>query len=252
MLISVSELACSQGGFSLGIPEWAISAGEFCVLLGRNGAGKSTLLKVLAGDLQAEGEILLLGKPLADWPYRDRARQVAVLPQASELNFAFVAEEVVALGAIPLELHWRSMQQAVHLAMVQADCTDLKGKPYPQLSGGEKQRVHFARVLLQLSQAEQPPLLLLDEPTSAQDLKQQHHILKQAVQLSRDKDYGVLAVLHDLNQALGYAHRCTLMQDGRIVADGQPDAVLTPEKVSEHWGHPVSYATTASGQRLLC
>ncbi len=251
-VLSLTEVSAQTGNFALVVPQWFAEAGEFSVLLGRNGAGKSTLLKVIASEIPSEGSVSLHGQPGNDWHAMERARHVAVLPQVSELNFAFRAEEVVALGATPLDLGWRALADACRRFMTMTDCQHLADKPYPQLSGGEKQRVHLARVLLQLSQAEREPLLLLDEPTSAQDLRQQHLVLDLARDLCHRQDYAVVAVLHDLNQALRYSDQCTLLDGGRIVATGRPDLLLTPTQVNDLWKFPVQYARTASGHQVLC
>ncbi len=250
-MLQLENIELERGGFSLGLEGWQASGGEFHALLGRNGAGKSTLLKLVAGEVRFCGAVRLHGRLWQDWDSAARARHLAVLPQASQLSFAFTAGEVVALGATPLALGWRQLQQEIRRTMALACCETLVDKPYPRLSGGQKQRVHLARVLLQLSQAEQAPLLLLDEPTSAQDLGQQHSVLETARALAHDRGYGVVAVLHDLNQALRYADRCSLLDAGRIVREGRPDAVLTPDCVQAFWDYPAEYARCDSGQRHI-
>jgi iron complex transport system ATP-binding protein len=174
-----------------------------------------------------------------------------VLPQASELNFPFSAAEVVSLGKMPLNLGWREARQAVRRVMEQTDTARFADKDYRRLSGGERQRVHLARVLLQLGQAERAPVLLLDEPTSAQDLGQQHAILGLARGLANERGYGVVAVLHDINLSLRYAHRISLMQSGRLVECGDPRQVLTADTVSRYWGFPVEAYHNDDGARLL-
>lgn len=250
-MLNVHDLDVRQGQFSLAVDRWHADAGEFHALLGRNGAGKSTLLKVIAGELRFRGDVTLHGRSLRAWEPGARARHLAVLPQASQLTFGFSAEEVVSLGATPLKLGWRALQQQVQRVMVSACCDDLAGKPYPALSGGEKQRVHLARVLLQLSQAEQAPLLLLDEPTSAQDLGQQHRLLECVRTLCRERGYGLVAVLHDLNLALRYTDRCTVLQGGEVVCEGSPDMALTPDTVGQYWGYSAEYAVSPNGRRQL-
>ncbi len=250
-MLLLEQVALERGGFGLEVGEWRAHGGELHALLGRNGAGKSTLLRVLAGELEFTGSVRLHGRDLRDWEPAERARHLAVLPQSSRLSFGFSAAEVVRLGATPLALGWRELGREVERAMAFADCADLARQPYPRLSGGEKQRVHLARVLLQLSQAERPPLLLLDEPTSAQDLGQQHRLLAGVRDLGERRGMAVVAVLHDLNQALRYAHRCTLMDHGRPAEQGPPAAVLVPEAVCRYWGYPASVTTDAAGRPVL-
>jgi iron complex transport system ATP-binding protein len=117
------------------------------------------------------------------------------------------------------------------------DCLALAKRAYPTLSGGERQRVQLARVLLQLSEAETQPLLLLDEPTSAQDLGHQHAVLSLLRALAKENNYLVLAILHDLNQVLRYSDECLLLQQGAVVASGRPGEVLTPAMVERCWGY---------------
>ena len=185
---------------------------------------------------------------LERWDAPARARHLAVLPQSSQLSFAFTAEEVVALGATPLVLGWRELQREVRRVMDLAACANLADKAYPRLSGGEKQRVHFARVLLQLSQAVRPPLLMLDEPTSAQDLGQQHAMLDTVRSLCHESGFGVVAVLHDLNHAIRYADRCTVLDAGRIVREGAPAYILTPDCIQSFWGYRPELAHCAGGR----
>ncbi len=252
MVLRIESLSMVHGSsFGLSIDHWRTSQGQFHALLGRNGAGKSSLLKCIAGELAYSGSIRFHDLDLKHWDTMVRARHLAVLPQASQLNFSFSAAEVVALGATPLAMSWRDVQAEVRRVMNLAQCEHLRDAAYPGLSGGEKQRVHFARCLLQLSQAEQPPLLLLDEPTSAQDLGQQHTLLQQVRRLSEQAGYTVVAVLHDLNQALRYAHRASLLDAGRLVGEGEPESLLTPERVQVFWGYPAERVVNQRGEAVL-
>jgi len=250
-MLEIKSLQARLGRFSLHLESWQSVSGELHALLGCNGAGKSTLLRCLAGDLPCAGSIRLHGVTLDTWEPLRRARHLAVLPQSSTLNFGFMAQEVVALGATPLKLGWREQHSAILKAMMLADCADIASQPYLALSGGQKQRVHLARVLLQLSQAELPPLLLLDEPTSAQDLQQQHRLLRTVRELCVTQAYGVVAVLHDLNHALRYAHGCSILSDGQLACRGGPAMVLTPETVARYWGYNASCLQDASGLPVL-
>ena len=224
--------------FSLQVPDWQARSGQLHALLGPNGAGKTSLLRMLAGERPDRGEVRLHGVDLQDWQPQERARHLAVLSQSPEMGFAFSAGEVVALGLTPLSLGRQAAQQQVRQAMEATDTAHLKAKNFLRLSGGERQRVHLARVLLQLSQAESEPLLLLDEPTSAQDLGQQHRMMEQVRTLCREKHWCIVAILHDLNLALRYSDDCLLLQGGQVVAAGPPEEVLQPANIERHWNYP--------------
>ena len=251
-MLTMHSVICEINGKRLlDIDQLNIDSGIFFGLLGANGAGKSTLLKVLSGDMPSHGEIQLHGKHLHHWPALMRARHLAVLPQASQLSFPFNAEEVVSLGLTPLNISRSNGKQQTRYYMQQTDCWQFAGRCYLSLSGGERQRVQLARVLLQLSQAEQTPLLLLDEPTSAQDLGQQHHILSLAQQLCSEKNYAVVAILHDLNQVLRYCQHCCLLKDGQITHQGQPQSILTGDIIESHWQYRPEHVTLSNGQQAL-
>ena len=224
----------------------SLQAGTLTALLGPNGAGKSSLLKCLTGELEHEGEISLFGRERQAWPAMELAHSVGVLPQSSSLNFPFLCEEVVAMGRLPHSEPVSRRDQIVRAAMTHAGVEHLASRLYPGLSGGERQRVQFARVLAQIWQEpspeqlpdpEQPRLLLLDEPTSALDLKYQHQLLTMARALAA-RNTAVLVVLHDLNLAARYADRLVMLEQGRLMADGSPAEVLTPELIARLYDYP--------------
>ncbi len=217
-----------------------LNPGDLNVILGPNGAGKSTLLQALTRTLTPDqGEVFLDGTPLRKLPFDALARRRAVLAQESFLQFDFSVEEVVLLGRIPHLSGWESdhdreiCSQALHSVEMEA----FRHRRYPSLSGGEKQRVHLARVLAQLEDQRGPtdpaPWLMLDEPTSALDLRHQHSVLGQARKLAKIRGFGVCAVLHDINLALHYADQVVLMDQGRVVAQGSPSETLTAERISD-------------------
>lgn len=237
MTLTVNSLEARRGGFTLTVPEWEVKAGQFQALLGANGAGKSSFFSALAGDIAFRGDISLQGRPIQEWPASVRARNLGVLLQQSQMPFAFTAQEVVALGLTPLSVQWREGHRRLRQSMARSDCEHLAGRSYLALSGGERQRVNLARVLLQLSEAQAAPVLLLDEPTSAQDLGHQHSMLQMLRELAATEGYAIVAVLHDLNHALRYADQCALLADGMLVAKGSPEAVLNADCVERFWGY---------------
>ena len=167
-MLNLTNVVYQHGGKTLvDLDQLTVPAGQFHALLGPNGAGKTTLLRCISGDLQACGTVQLYGRALGHWPDRERAHHLAVLPQSSQLTFAFTASEVVALGLIPLTLDRATATRQVEETMTLTGCEHLARRPWPALSGGERQRVQLARVRLQLSQAERPPLLLLSATSTA-------------------------------------------------------------------------------------
>ncbi|WP_427982562.1 heme ABC transporter ATP-binding protein [Agarivorans sp.] len=209
-------------------------SGQHTALLGANGAGKSSLLKLICGDRQQQqGEITILGKPRQQWNKAELSRHLAVLPQSSELSFAFRVSEVVGLGLINSQLSYRDQQQLIKQQLQLMDIWHYRDTPYPQLSGGEKQRVHYARVTAQLanSQLEQQ-ILLLDEPTSALDLNHQQAVMEHASMLSQ-QGATVVSVVHDLNLASRYCQRILLLKEGQIYHDGRPEQVLTQSNIAQ-------------------
>jgi len=188
-----------------------VRTGEVLVVVGPNGAGKSTLLGVLAGDVvPSSGHVAWRGRPLASIGVAELARHRAVLLQESRLSFPFRVVDVVRMGRAP----WRGTPREEHddevvaRAHVTADVLHLAARRYPSLSGGEKARASFARVL-----AQEPRLLLLDEPTAALDVRHQEHVLAQARDRARAGD-AVVVVLHDLSLAAAWADRVVVLDGG--------------------------------------
>ncbi len=212
--------------------------GEVLALLGANGAGKSTLLSVLSGEIKpqradAAGQPFLNGAPLHALGSGEQARMRAMLPQRSGLAFDLQVDEVVAMGAYPFpELATAQVQALVEQSLARADVASLATRRYLELSGGEQQRVHFARVILQVlaGRSDDPRgrYLLLDEPTSSLDPLHQQELLEAVCQLARAERIGVLLILHDVNLAALWSDRIALLAQGTIFACDVPDKVLTP------------------------
>ena len=220
-----------------------IEKGQVTTLLGGNGAGKSSLLKIFSGEMEASNkkssDIYYFNKHKESWYRNDLAKHLAMLPQQSSLTFSFTVEEVVELGLLPLSLSREQSKVAVNKVLNKVDAMHLKSRLYPLLSGGEKQRVHLARVLIQLSDAGNQSILMLDEPTSALDLSHQHNTLRIARDIA-NKGAAVIIVLHDLNLASQYSDRILLLNKGRIQADGTPWEVLTELNIATVYDHKVN------------
>jgi iron complex transport system ATP-binding protein len=228
-----------------------IGAGELVAVLGPNGSGKTTLLRVLAGTLRAaSGSVHLFGRPIEAWSRAEIARRVSVLPQSLELPVGFSVAEVVAMGRIP---HARGAfgsgpddERAVQSALRDADAADLALRPVTELSGGERQRVLVAMAL-----AQEPALLLLDEPTLHLDLAHQLALVRTLERLRHARELAVVAVLHDLNLAAAHADRCLLLTGGRLLPAGSGDRAIDPELARRAFGVPIEEALTADGRRVL-
>ncbi|MFC9510038.1 heme ABC transporter ATP-binding protein [Streptomyces sp. NPDC057002] len=215
-----------------------VRAGEVLALAGPNGAGKSTLLSALAADVPAaEGVVRVHGRPAADWPAPDLALRRAVLPQSAALSFPFTVEEVVRMGRAPHAASPATTpaddDRAVAEAMAATEVTGFATRPFSALSGGERARVALARVL-----AQHAPLLLLDEPTAALDLRHQELVLRLCRSRAHAGD-AVVVVVHDLGLAAAYAHRVALLCAGRVAADGPPAEVFTERLLTEVYDQAV-------------
>jgi len=213
-----------------------VEKGSFTGLLGPNGCGKTTLLKLLSGVLRAQqGRITLDGEPLNAIPRRRLARRIAVVPQETHPAFDYTAIEMVLMGRHP-HLGPFTMEGPADLTIAQealaaTGTAALATRPYMTLSGGEKQRVIIASAL-----AQSADLLLLDEPTASLDLGYQLQIAALLRQLNRERGVTLVLATHDLNLAASLCDRLVLLRDGRMLAHGPTDTVLTVPTVRELYG----------------
>lgn len=221
----------------------SLAPGEVVGVLGANGAGKSSLVGALAGDLTLQaGRALLAGQPIAKCSLAQLARQRAVLVQQTALPFDLRVSDIVRMGAYPFAgLGAAALARVVNEALALAGLPDMHDRHYLDLSGGEQQRVQYARVLVQCRAAREPGdsrYLLLDEPTASQDPAHQQHVLRVASGLAHVERVGVLVVLHDVNLAARWCNRILLLAGGQCVAEGTPAAVLTPVNLQRVYGVP--------------
>ncbi|MEM7707470.1 MAG: heme ABC transporter ATP-binding protein [Pseudomonadota bacterium] len=228
--------------------------GVFTALIGPNGAGKSTLLKALAGQLHlTAGSVFLDESPLGTIDKQQLARRRAVMTQNATIVFDFRVEEVLALGVVGSTMSDAQFREATAQLCVDCDIEHLLTRSYNTLSGGEQQRVQFARALLQLQDTAtdgQDQYLLLDEPTSSLDLSHELTLLKRAAEAAAG-GIGVLAVMHDLNLAARFAQRIAILQHGELAAFGSPSEVLQDELLSAVYSTPVQVEQHAGLQRLV-
>ncbi|MGZ3611217.1 MAG: ABC transporter ATP-binding protein [Ktedonobacteraceae bacterium] len=226
-----------------------VRQGEMVGLLGPNGSGKTTLLRLVSGVLlPQQGKIVLNGRDIQDWGRRGVARNIAVVPQELHVPFAFTVEQMVSLGRTPY-INWLGSRNSkddniVQDAMLATDVIPLVKRIFNELSGGERQRVMVAMAL-----AQQPKLLLLDEPTAHLDIKYQIEMLELVQKLNRERDVTVIAALHDLNLAARYFPRLVLFQRG-IVADAGPAQVLEPHLLKRVYGVDVQVGILRGAEHL--
>lgn len=228
-----------------------VGRGEMVALLGANGSGKTTLLNVMAGTiLPSAGSVELFGRPLGSWSRGEVARSVAVLPQSLELPAGFRVAEVVAMGRTAHGARWFGWTaddvRAVEEALRDADAIELAERPITELSGGERQRV-----LVALALAQEPSLLLLDEPTTHLDVAHAAWLLARVTRLRQLRGLSVVMVLHDLVLASAWAPRVVVLHGGRVLADGAPEQALRPDVVRDAYGVAVETVVTDAGRRLI-
>lgn len=217
-----------------------LEPGRLTIIAGPNGAGKSTLLKVMTGELKPQsGDVRFEGRALASIRSHEMAARRAVLPQSAQLAFPFTVFEVVRLGLLNRGgLSPAARQTAPVKSLERVDLPGFGGRRYQELSGGEQQRVHLARILCQIGEpltAGRPQYLFLDEPTSSLDIRHQIEILNIAKDFAADGG-GVLAILHDLNLAAAFADHLIVMHKGAIAAEGTPADVISDELMERVFG----------------
>lgn len=217
-----------------------VTRGEVMGILGPNGSGKSTLLRILLGVLHPqEGQVAHEGRPLASFSRRELARRVGVVSQGEDLPFPTTVREFVAMGRYPHLGLWRAEgsvdREAVHRAMARCGVEALARRGMDSLSGGERQRVRIARAL-----AQEPTVLVLDEPTAALDIRYEMAIFELLATLARDDGVTVVLVTHHLNLAARYASGLLLLHRGRTVRRGEPLEVLRADLLTEIYGWPVA------------
>ena len=237
-MISAEHITVTRSGRKLldnvGID---LEPGKFTVVIGPNGAGKSTLMKVLSGEMKPDiGHVSYYGVSVELCQPADLARRRAVLPQATQLAFPFSALEIARMGAVAQGA--LNPTEEARKALSRVGLRGFESRPYPSLSGGEQQRVQFARALAQVPQpvAEGiPRALFLDEPTASLDLGHQISVLETA------RDFAlaggiVLAILHDLNLAAEFADHLVVLQHGRVVAEGAGLETVNDETIAGVYG----------------
>ncbi len=210
----------------------SVASGQVLALIGPNGSGKSTVIRAVSGVVPVDsGDIRVDGRALAEMSTMERARHLAVVPQARNMPPAFSVYESILLGRTPY-LGWLGRagekdHERVRYALARTKMEPLAERMVGELSGGEQQRVLLARAL-----AQDTPVLLLDEPTTHLDLQHSESLVHLVRELAKAKNLAVLMVLHDLNMASLYADRVSLLVEGRIEATGTPEEVLTEDVLS--------------------
>ena len=223
-----------------------IHGGEMVGLIGPNGAGKTTLLRLLAGLLPAQqGSVLWKDQPLAAFSDRDRARQLAYLPQGASAHWPLTVERVVELGRIPHRPWWQSLASEDRLiidaAMEQTNVTELRSRIVTELSGGERTRVMLARAL-----ASEPQLLLADEPVASLDPHHQLRVMR-TLRAAATQQRAVLVVLHDLELAARFCDRLIALHGGELIAHGQTLEVLRHPVVAAAYQVDIDIKEDADG-----
>lgn len=234
-----------NGSFRLFDVNLTVNKGDFTGIIGANGSGKSTLIKLMAGFLSPiSGSIKLEGRPLAGLNRKAVARKVAVVSQGVHTEFEFTVEEMVRLGRIPHLGRWQSEgpgdTRAVERALELTGLTGFRKRYFKRLSGGEAQRVLVAQAL-----AQEPEMLLLDEPTTYMDMAYQQDLFALLSELNHG-GITIVAVLHDINLASLYCGNLVAVREGQIYTDGSPGQVITRENIKAIYGcaveislHPV-------------
>lgn len=208
-----------------------IEEGMFTSIIGPNGSGKSTLLKLLSNIYYSEsGKILIDNKDINSFKKRDLARKIALVPQDTIIDYEFTVEEIVLMGRHPYKGRFEKENindfEIVKEALDMTNTYHLKDRVITELSGGERQRVIISRAL-----AQDPSIILLDEPTSHLDINHQIEILNLLKKLNREKGTTIILVIHDINLGIRYSDEIIMLNKGRIIAKGTPEKVITKDNI---------------------
>jgi iron complex transport system ATP-binding protein len=232
----------------------SVEKGEMVGILGPNGSGKTTLLKIFSAVLKGRGEVKVNGRRIETYGKRELSRLFAMVPQDNQILFPYTVAEIVLMGRAsyhsPLALEGEKDLEVARTSMELTDSLSFAGRYLHELSGGEKQRVIIARAL-----AQEPEILLLDEPSAFLDLKHQVQVFELMRRLNRERRLTIVAALHDLNLAALFFPRLILLRDGKIYRDGIPTDVLTEETIEEVYGIRVRIEPDPSGgnpQLFIC
>lgn len=240
-MLEIKDLVCGYtSGFTLEDINFTLKEKEFLGIVGPNGSGKTTLIRAITKLLPIRrGQIIIDKADLIFMNFKDIARKIAVVPQGFNTQFDITVEEFVFLGRIPHKGAFQFVEdnkdeQIVKNAMELTEILGLKNRLINSLSGGEIQRAAMARAL-----AQQPQILLLDEPTSHLDIGHQVRILDLLRKLNREKALTIVAIFHDLNLASDYCNKLLLLKNGKIFSVGTPEKVLTYQSIEEVYNTPV-------------
>lgn len=224
-MIAAKQLSITRNGKQLlkGV-DLEVHPGLFTAIAGPNGAGKTSLLKAISGESSYEGTLEINGTPASKYSVEALSKVRAVLPQSTHMQFPFTVQQIVQLGG---------RQNKIDELMELTGITEWANRNYLTLSGGEQQRVQLARVLAQVWEVKSyPRYVLLDEPTSNLDLAQQQLIFS-LVKHACERNIGVLAIVHDLNQVVQFADSLYFLKSGSVVANGNPKAIFTKKIIEE-------------------
>ena len=243
MSLAVTDLALAG---RLAAVTATLAPGQVTAICGPNGAGKSTLLACLAGLLAADsGTVSLGGASLAAMSPQSRARAIGYLPQSPEIAWDVSVAVLASLGRIPWpDAPTQAQAEAIAAALAAMDLAHLRDRPVSRLSGGERARALMARVL-----AGQPRWLLADEPLANLDLAHAAALMARLREQAA-QGTGVVLVLHDLAQAMNHAGRVLVLHEGRLVADGPPEAALAQDVIARCWGVEAHWLGAPGAQAL--
>ncbi|MEM9620486.1 MAG: heme ABC transporter ATP-binding protein [Pseudomonadota bacterium] len=240
MSIRLSNVSYSQGTACLldGVTT-SFTAGQVSAIVGPNGAGKTTLMRLISGEMQGSGEIFYHERNLRQLSLRAQAACRAVMTQSSQVVFDFSVEDILHMGWIQSDR--LLLNETLSAVANRCGISSFLDRRFNSLSGGEQQRVQFARALLQLSpvaESNYPAFLLLDEPTASLDVAHEMMVLGLAKEAAA-QGLGVVVILHDLNLASRFADNIYLMRDAQLIAAGPPEHILVADLLSEVYATPL-------------